>query len=64
MSKFFASHWKESMAGHMGVNGVHWEGKYKGSTVGAGEICRQREHASLLQVLLKLTEIYGRGGTR
>jgi hypothetical protein len=30
----------------------------------AGGICRQREPASLLQVILKLMLIYKKGGTR
>jgi hypothetical protein len=30
--------------------------------VGAGGIWRQREQASLLSVLLKLTLVYGKGG--
>jgi hypothetical protein len=38
------------------------KGKYKGSMVGAGGVCWQREPASLLQVLLKLTLTYGKGG--
>jgi hypothetical protein len=51
----------------MGVNGVYeklGKGKTKGSMVGTVGIWRQREYASLLQVLLKLTLIYGMGGTR
>jgi hypothetical protein len=34
------------------------EGNKKGSIVSIHGICWQREHASLLQVLLKLTLIY------
>jgi hypothetical protein len=36
----------------------------KGNMVGTDGIWRQREHISLLQVLLKLMLTYGKGGTR
>jgi hypothetical protein len=49
-SKFFVSHWEESMTGHMGVKEVYYKlgkGNTRGSMVDAGGICRQREHAFL-----------------
>jgi hypothetical protein len=45
------SHWEESMAGHVGVNGVYYKlgkGSTKGSMVDASGIWRQRERAFLL----------------
>jgi hypothetical protein len=51
------------MAGHMGINGVCLKlgkGNTNGSMVHAGGIWRQKEHAFLLQVLLKLTLTYGK----
>jgi hypothetical protein len=44
---------EESIAGHLGVNGVYeklGKGNTKGGMVGPGGTWRQREHASLLQV--------------
>jgi hypothetical protein len=38
------------------------KGNTKGSMVGAGGDCWQTEQASLSQVLLKLSLIYGKGG--
>jgi hypothetical protein len=58
---------EEPIAGHLGVNGVYYKlgkGNTKGSMVGAGGICRQRDSASLLQVLLKHRLICAKGGTR
>jgi hypothetical protein len=54
------------MAGHMSIKGVYSKlGKRntKGSLVDTGGVCRQREHVSLLQVLLKPTT-NGKGRTR
>jgi hypothetical protein len=39
-------------------------GLAKGSMVGPGGSLKQRDYTSLLQVLLKLTLTYGKGGTR
>jgi hypothetical protein len=53
----FLSHLEESMAGHVGVNGVFLKlgmGNTKGIMVDPSEIWRQRQCESLLQVLLKL----------
>jgi hypothetical protein len=57
ISKFFVSHVEESMAGHMGVNGVYYKlgkGNTKGGMMGLGERWEQRESLFLFQVLLKL----------
>jgi hypothetical protein len=39
------------------------KGNTKGAWWGAGGVCGQRERAFLLQMFLKLTLIYGKGGT-
>jgi hypothetical protein len=46
ISKFFVSHWEESMAGQVGVKSYGREIQ-KGAQWGAGGIWRQREHVSL-----------------
>jgi hypothetical protein len=54
ISKLFVSHVEESMAEYMGVNGVYeklGKGNTKGSMVNSGGRWKQREHASVLQVL-------------
>jgi hypothetical protein len=43
ISKFFVTHWEESMAGLLGVKGAYemlGKGNTKGNIVGAGGVCR------------------------
>jgi hypothetical protein len=50
----------------VGINGVYYKlgkGITKGSMVDPGGSWKQRQCASLLQVLLKLMLTYGKGGT-
>jgi hypothetical protein len=58
---------EESMAGHMGINGVYLKlgkGNTKGSMVGPRWNLEAERVCSAFQVLLKPTLTYGKGRTR
>jgi hypothetical protein len=67
-SKFFVTHQKESMAGHVGVKGGYLlkarDEKYKEKYGSAQMEVRSQESGSALQVLLKPMRTYGKGRIR